>query len=256
MNFSVLRVQDNYYMGKQKKKTRFKTRIARATSKSRIIDVKPEELANYVHQAELQVLPVIKELEVSAGAAIFLLAQYTQALISGNPQITLESATTITDSVIALWQTDSYHPSAQYPFTLEETLQDLREDLKAKMDYSKHIQPFAPSHETIPTGVGQLAAGIALHPKNLLWQVWIIADGPCALLGAYRDQAEAQKSLERIINISRYGDVNIEKHGDVAIDAWHLYRELISQGDGKPEQFPYDMMAYILENIHFYMIDL
>ncbi len=243
-------------MSKQKKKTRLKTRIARPSLKPRIIDVKPEDLAHYVQQAEPQAIPIIKELEISAGAAVLLLAQYTQVLISGNPHITRESATTITNSVLALWQAGFYHPSAHYPFTLEETLQDLKEDLKAKVDYSKHIQPFTPSHDNTPLGVGRLAAGIALHPKNLLWQVWIIANEPCALLGAYRDPAEAQKSLERIINIARYGDVNIEKHGNAATDAWHLYRELISQGDGKPEQFPYDMMAYLLDHIHLYMIEL
>lgn len=50
--------------------------------------MKPATLARYVLQAEQQALPIIKELEVSAGAAIFLLAQYTQVLMSGNPHIT------------------------------------------------------------------------------------------------------------------------------------------------------------------------
>lgn len=243
-------------MGKQKKKTRLKTRITRSSLRPQIVDIKPSDLAAYVRQAEAQAIPVIKELEVDAGAAIFLLAQCAQVLISGNRQITLESATTITDSVLALWQTGSYQPSAQYPFTLEETLQDLKEGLKAKTDYSKHIQPFTPSRENAPVGIGRLAAGIALHPKTLLWQVWIIANGPCALLGAYRDPAEAQKSLEKIINLARYGDATIQKHGDAATDAWHFYRELMSQGDGKPEPFPYDMMAYLLDHLHLYMVTL
>lgn len=243
-------------MGKQKKRIRFKTRRTYSSSKPRIVNIQSDDLAAYVRQAELQAIPVIKDLDVSAGAAVLLLAQYTQALVSGNPHITLESATTITDSVLAIWQTGSYQPSAQYPFTLEETLQDLKGGLKAKTDYSKQIRPFMPSHENVPLGSGRLAAGIALHPKNLLWQVWIIAHGPCALLGAYRDPSEAQKSLERIINLARYGDATIEKHGDAATDAWYLYRELMTQGDGRPETFPYDMIAYILENIHLYTVEL
>jgi hypothetical protein len=243
-------------MGKQKKKIRLKTRRAHSSSKPRVVNIQSDDLAAYVRRAELQAIPVIKELDVSAGAAVLLLAQYTHALISGNPNITLESATTITDSVLAIWQTGSYQPGEQYPFTLEETLQDLKEDLKAKTDYSKQVRPFTPSHENIPLGSGRLAAGIALHPKNLLWQVWIIAHGPCALLGAYHDPSEAQKSLERIINLARYGDVTIEKHGNAAKDAWYFYRELITQGDGHPEMFPYDMIAYLLDNLHLYMVDL
>jgi hypothetical protein len=243
-------------MGKQKKKTRFKARMAHHSSKARIVDIKPDDLATYVRKAESQAIPIIKELEASAGAAVLLLAQYTQALISGNPHITLESATTITDSVLAIWQTGSYQPSAQYPFTLEETLQDLKGGLKAKVDYSKQIQPFTPSQENAPIGIGRLATGIALHPKNLLWQVWIIAHGPCALLGAYRDPIEAQRCLERIINLARHEEASIGKHSNAAAEAWHLYNELMSRGDGKPVDFPYDMMAYLLEHINLYTVEL
>lgn len=244
-------------MNKRKKKQiRFKIESTRMSNESRAIDVKPEEFARYARQAEKQVLPIIKELEVSAGAALFLLAQYAQVLISGDTRITVESAKTITDSILALWQTGAYCPGTEYPFTLEETLQDLKGGLKAKTDYSKQIRPFTPSDENIPIGIARLAAGIALHPKNLLWQVWIIAHGPCALLGAYRDPVEAQRSLERIINIARYGDVNTAKYGDAAIAGYNLYRELISQGDGQPMEFPYDMIAYMLENIHLYTVEL
>lgn len=243
-------------MSKQKKNVRFKTKVAYSSSKPRVIDIKSDDLAMYARQAEPQVIPIIRELEIEAGAAVLLLAQYTQALISGNSHITLESATTITDSILAIWQADTYHPSPEYPFTLEETLQDFKGDLKAKADYSKQILPFTPSHENVPLGAGRLAAGIALHPKNLLWHVWIIAGGPCALLGAYRDPAEARRSLERIINIARYGDASTAKYGDASIAGYNLYRELISQGDGQPMEFSYDMMTYILENIHLYTVEL
>lgn len=243
-------------MRKQKKKAHLKTKTLRQGNKQRIIDIRPEDFAHYLHQAEPQALSIIKELEVSPGAAILLLAQYTQTLISGNSRITLESATTITDSVLALWQAGLYHPSEQYPFTLEETLQDLKEGVKAKVDYSTYIQPFTLQQGNTPIGIGRLAAGIALHPKNLLWQVWIIAHGPCALLGAYRDPTEAQKCLERIINIARYGEASVEKHGDAASEAWNLYQEIISQGDGKPLPFPYDMMTYLIDHTDLYTVEL
>jgi hypothetical protein len=244
-------------MSKRKRKNdRLNARITRPSTRSRVIDIKPEDLARYVRQAESQALPIIKELEVSAGAAIFLLAQYAQALISGNPHITLESATTITDSVVAIWQTGSYHPSAEYPFTLEETLQDLAEGLNAKADYSKCFQPFALSSTNAPVGIGRVAGGIVQHPKTLLWQIWMMEEGPCAFLGAYRDPTKAQESLQRIVNVARYGDASAIQYDDVAIGAQHLYHELISQGDGEPEQLPYDIMAYLMENLHLYMIDL
>jgi hypothetical protein len=239
-----------------KKKARPRHRVYRPSAKQRIIDMDPEGLARYARQAEEQVLPIIKELDIDAGAAIFLLAQYAQALITGNPHITIESAMSITDSILALWQTGTYHPSAQYPFTLEETLQDLKEGANAKADYSKYFQPFTPSNTSQPVGIGQVAGGIVQHPKTHLWQIWMIMEGPCAFLGAYRDPVKAQKSLERVVDIARHGVAKDATYKDIATSAQHLRRELLLQGDGEPEQIPYDMMTYLLENIHLYTIEL
>jgi hypothetical protein len=239
-----------------KRNARSKRRMYRPTTKQRAINMDPEDLARYAHQAEEQALPNIKEMGADAGAAIFLLAQYTQALITGNPHITIESATSITDSILALWQTGSYHPSAQYPFTLEETLQHLKQGPSAKADYSKYFRPFTPSNTNQPVGIGRVVGGIVQHPKTHLWQVWMIMEGPCAFLGAYRDPVKAQKSLERIVDIARYGVAKDAKHRNLATGVQHFYHELISQGEGKPEQIPYEMMAYLLDHLHFYMIEL
>ena len=77
-------------MSRQKtKKTRSKTRKSHPSIKTRRIDIKPEDLAHYAQQAEQQALPLIKEMEMSAGAALALLAQYTQVLISGNQNFTV-----------------------------------------------------------------------------------------------------------------------------------------------------------------------
>jgi hypothetical protein len=143
----------------KKKKPRSKTRTSRPSIGSRILDIKPEDLAQYARAAEQQALPIIKKLEVSPGAALGLLAQYTHMLISGKSEVTIERATKITNSILALWQAGSYHPSEQYPFTLEETLQDFKEGLKVKGDYSKDFQPFTPSQPISPLGIGQIALG-------------------------------------------------------------------------------------------------
>jgi hypothetical protein len=111
--------------------------------------MKPEDLVRYAQQGEQQALPIIKEMEVTAGVALLLLAQYTQVLISGKPHFTIESVLTTANSIVALWQTGSYCPSAHYPFALEETLQDIKEGLKAKGDYAKYFQPFTPFHPFI-----------------------------------------------------------------------------------------------------------
>jgi hypothetical protein len=64
-------------MGKHSnKKKHFKARVNRPPIKQRIIEMKPEELAVYIRRAEKEVLPIIKDMEMSAGAAVFLLAQY------------------------------------------------------------------------------------------------------------------------------------------------------------------------------------
>lgn len=229
-----------------KRKNRFKVTTDRPHVKQRIINMKPEDLVIYVRRAEKEVLPIIKDMEISAGPAIFLLAQYAQTLITGNPRLTVESATSISNSIIALWQTGAYQPSPQYPFTLEETLTELKDGVKAQNDYSEYFQPFTPTNPIPPRGVGQVAGGIVRHPKTHLWQIWMMLDGPCKFLGAYRDPAIAQKNLENVINAVR--------HGEKPIAALSLYRKLMSQADSEPQQIPFDMMNYLIESIQQYTI--
>lgn len=210
--------------------------------------MEPEELVVYARLAEKEVLPIIKDMEFSAGAAIFLLAQYTQVLITGSSRSTEENATNISNNIIMLWQAGVYQPSPQYPFTLEETLLDLKNDVKAQADYSEDFQPFTPTHPLPPRGVGQVAGGIVLHPKTRLWQIWMMLDGPCVFLGAYRDPSTAQKMLEEIINMKRQG-----KGPEFAQT---LYQKVVSRGDGEPQQISFDMMLYLIDHTHVYMIDL
>jgi len=67
-------------MKKRKKGRRFTISAVRQAPRQRTIEVEPEELAVYVRRAEKEVLPIIKETQISPDAAQFLLAQQTQVL--------------------------------------------------------------------------------------------------------------------------------------------------------------------------------
>jgi len=210
--------------------------------------MKPEELVMYIHRAEKEVLPIIKDMQLGSGAAQLLLAQHTQMLATGDPRLTLESATTAANNVLALWQTGFYTPCPEYPYTLEETLQEIQGGPKAKGDYANSFQPFMPQEDSPPRGLGEVAGGIVKHPETHLWQIWMIVDGPCSYFGAFRDPAVAHKGLEELITLSR--------RGATLAEGLALYRKLSTQGDGEPKQFPYDMVVYLVDHLHLYRIQL
>jgi hypothetical protein len=237
-------------MKKRKKRRHFNTRAYqhRPSSGPRTIEMEPEELAVYVRRAEQEVLKIMKEMKLSAGAAQFLLAQYTQVLVTGDERVTLESAMAIGNAVIALWQTGYYTPSPEYPYTLEETLEEIQEGPKARGDYADAFQPFTPVEAVPPSGMGQVAGGIVKHPETNLWQIWMIVDGPCVSFGAYQDPAAAQRALEVLVHTSRRGGSLSEGLG--------LYHKLLSQGDGEAKDLPFDMIVYVIDHRHLYDIQL
>lgn len=209
-------------------------------------ELEPGELARYVRQAEKKVLPIIKELKPGPAAAQFLLAQQTLVLVTENPLLTVEDGMAIANAVLQLWQDGYYSPGTDYPYTLLETLQDLQDGAKAKHDYTQSFQPFTPVNEERASGNRQVATGIVKHPETQLWQIWAIFDGPCVFFGAYADPVVAQRGLEAFINLSRSGGTRAE--------ALELYRRLLSQGDGEPEQLPFDMLKFLIERLHLYTI--
>ena len=237
-------------MKKQKKRKSFrlKTNAHRHTSPPCSIEMEPEDLVVYIRLAEQEVLPIIKEMQLGPGVAHFLLAQYTQTLATGDPRLTVESARAIANTILALWQSGFYTPCPEYPYTLEETLQEIRGGVKAKGDYARCFQPFTPTKESTPRGLGEVAGGIVEHPETHLWQIWMMVDGPCSYFGAFRDPALAHQGLEELITLSRRG---AELAEGVA-----LYQRLSTQGDGEPKQLPYDMMVYLLEHLHLYSIEV
>ena len=210
--------------------------------------MEPEELAVYVRRAEQEVLPIIKDMQLNAGAAQFLLAQYTRVLITGDEPLTLESAMAIGNAVLALWQAGYYTPSSQYPYSLEETLEELQEGPKAKGDYADAFLPFTPVETVAPRGIGQVAGGIVKHPETHLWQIWMIVNGPCVYFGAYQDPAAAQRGLEALVHASRRGGTLTEGLG--------LSQRLLTEGDGEPQDLPFDMLVYLIDRLHLYDIKL
>ncbi len=234
-------------MKKRKKGRRFPISAIRQSSQ-RARSMEPEDLAVYVRRAEKDVLPIIKEMQLSPGAAQFLLAQQTQVLVTGDPRLTAESGMAIANSVLALWQEGYYTPGPAYPYTLEETLLELQEGPKAKGNYQACFQPFTPTNRERPHGIGEVAAGIVQHPETKLWQIWMMIDGPATFIAAYRDPAKAQSNLETIISVSRKGGSETK--------AALLYQQVRSQADGEPKQLPYDMMLYLVEHLDRYTIKL
>lgn len=237
-------------MKKQKKRIhrRFKTTTHPRTSARRISELEPEEMVIYIHRAEKHVIALIKENKLPPAVAFFLLAQYTQVLITGSNHHSVESAAAIVNNVRVLWQTGLYTPGSEYPYTLEETLADEQGGLDAKEDYAEFFRPFAPMGDNIPLGLGKVSGGIVKHPETNLWQIWMMLDGPCQFLGAYKDPDIAQKHLETIVEMTR--------KGGTMKDAEHLYTKIISGGDGTPKQISFDMMLYLLDHRQLYTIEL
>ena len=115
-----------------KKRERKTGRRFKAMANSQTVGQKPEELkpgvlARYVRRAEKKVLPIIKELKPGPAASQFLLAQQTRVLVTDDPLLTVESGMAIANAVLQLWQDGYYSPGTDYPYTLLETLQDLRQ---------------------------------------------------------------------------------------------------------------------------------
>jgi hypothetical protein len=233
---------------KRKKGRRFTFSTSRQSSQQRSIEMEPEDLAVYVRRAEKHVLSIIKERQLGPGAAQFLLAQQTQVFVTGDPHLTVESGMVIANRVLALWQDGYYRPGPAYPYTLEETLQELREGPKAKGNYEASFQPFTPTNNERPRGIGEVAGGIVQHPETKLWQIWMMMDGPATFLAAYRDPGAAHRNLETIFSVSRKGGSDAK--------AAVLYQRVRSQADGEPKELPYDMMLYLVEHLNRFTIKL
>lgn len=237
-------------MKRRKKGRHFNTWANRRQERShpRTLELEPEDFASYVRQAEKEVLPIIKDMQLGPGAAQLVLALHSQVLVTGDPRVTSESMMAAGNSVLALWQAGYYTPTPEYPFTLEETLRDVQAGPQAKADYAEAFQPFGSTDGDRPLGLGTVHGGIVRHPETKLWQIWMIVDGPCTFIAAYDDPVKAQRNLETIITMSRKGGNEAESAA--------LYKRVRSQADGEPQQLPYDMMLYLVEHLDRYAIKL
>jgi len=235
-------------MKKRKKGRRFNTWAIRQPPQPRVIEIEPEDLATSVSRAENDVLPMIAERQLSPAAAQFLLAQQTHMLVTDDPRFTIESGRNMANAVLALWEAGYYTPGPEYPYTLEETLQEIQGEPQAKADYAESFQSFTPMNAVVPHGLGAVYGGIVKHPETNLWQVWMMMDGPCTFLAAYPDPMKAQSTLETIIDASR--------RGGTVKESTDLYKRVRAQADGKPKQLPFDMMVYLVEHLDQYMIKL
>lgn len=230
----------------KKKKGRHLFSTSQLSSFPKTIVLSSEEAATYVHQAEQQVIPIIKEFHFPPGVAFFFLTQYAQTLATGDKRISPESALSITADVLGLWQEGLYTPGPDYPYTLAETLQDQQDPSTVGQDYAESLQPLRASIHEKPRGRQHIAGGIVKHPETQLWQIWLIIDGPCDQLAAYRDASKAQQGLQEVIALVR------NLGNPQAVQA--LCNRLWEESDAVPKQIPFDMMQYLLDHLDRYTI--
>jgi len=234
---------------KTRKNVRFKaTWQYSSASRQRTEEIYLEDLVVAICSAEKQVLPIILQMKVGPAAALFLLAQYTHVFTTGSNELSQESAMTSTNTVLSLWKSGAYLPEHTYPFTLEETLQDIQRGIKAKNDYADSFQAFTPRTREEPRGIGQVSGGIVKHPKTNFWQIWLMLDGPCEYLGAYRDPARAQYFLEVIIDALR--------RRVSPSDFYKAYTQVTSQSESSLKQLPFAMVEHLLQHLDSYTIHL
>jgi hypothetical protein len=137
-------------------------------------------------------LPTIKDMKLSPVVAQLVLSQHAKVLATDDSRLTDESILAVSNQVLALWQAGYYIPDPDYPFTFEETLQELREGAKPKEDYTDSVRAYTPTGEDVPRGKLEVSGGIVKHPETNLWQIWMMDGGPCRSLGAHRDPGKAQ----------------------------------------------------------------
>lgn len=203
-----------------------------------------------LHEAEQHAIPMLHEAEVEdAGGALLLLARWVQVVLTGHPYHPPESMNAFAERVLEVWQQGLYLPSPAYPYTLQESIQGLRNDPPPVRDYAEWFQPFTPTKPTRSCGLGAIACGLFKHPKTGLWQVWLNLDGPCRYLGAYQDATDAQRILEGFILIARrYRFSNVE--------LMEIVQEVNLQGEGEIQNISYHMLAYLLSHLKRYIIVL
>jgi hypothetical protein len=192
-------------MKRRKKRRRMQTSTSWNVPQSQAIEMELAYLAASVRQAEKEVLPMIKDLQRSPAAAAFLLAQRTKARVTGDPRLISELAMLFANTVLARCQAGIYTPGPTYPYTCEETLQELPEGPKAKRNDEASFQPFTPANGETPRGFSEVPGRIVTHPETNVRQIGMSADGPCTFLAAHRDPVKALSNLGAISNECRKG---------------------------------------------------
>jgi len=182
-------------MKRRKKRCRFQTSTSWNVPQSQAIELEPQNLAASVRRAEKEALPMIKDRQRSPAAAAFLLAQRTKAQVTGDPRHIPEITMLFANTVLARCQAGIYTPGPTYPYTCEETLQELQEGPKAKRNDEAYFQLFTPANGETPRGFSEVPGGIVTLPETNVRQIGMRADGPYTFLAAYRDPVKAQSNL-------------------------------------------------------------
>jgi hypothetical protein len=236
-------------MKKQKKKrTRFKSRTHRQTSRPQVVEIAPADLAAYISRAEQAILPMIKQKRPDAGVALLLLELYTSMYLSFDSPASVGEVSVDLLTILALWQGGYYTPGEQYPFTLEETIHMVSQG-DEEDDYSQYFLPFVPLPGDVPLGRNDLihhfCASVVHHPRTHLWQIWIVVNGVYHIRGAFHDQRVAQRRLSEYIYWLRKCDEESLMRSDE-----------VDHGDGIAEELPYPFLRYLFSHLDRYEIPL
>lgn len=152
-------------MKKRKKGRRFFLSAARQVPEPRTVEMEPDSLVTCMRRAEAEVLPIITDMQIPPAMAAFLLAQRTKAHVTGDPRLIPEITRLYANTVLTLWQAGIYNPSQKYPYTFEETLQELQEDAQG---WAEYFQPFIATQEQALYDFGQAAEKIVRSPETYL----------------------------------------------------------------------------------------
>jgi hypothetical protein len=193
---------------RRKKNCRLQTSTSWNVTLSQAIEMELAYLAASVRRAEKEMLPMIKDLQRSPAAAAFRLAQRTKAQVTGDPQLISELAMLFENTVLARCQAGIYRLGPTYPYTCEETLQELQEGPKAERNDEAYFQLFTLANGETPRGFREVPGGIVIHPERNVRQIGMRADGPCTFLAAHRDPVKAQSNLGAISNTRRKGGID------------------------------------------------
>ena len=225
-------------MKKQNQKKEHFPKASGQAKKLDMVEMMPMDLAAYMRLAEKDVLPLIQERHPDAKTVLLLLAHFTYLHVTHESPIPTEHVSTLVHLLLGLWKANFYIPGSQYPYTFQETLQQLQKEEEKEKYYSRYVQPFSSSKRASPRNLGSLFAGIIKKPETALWQIWIQEGSTIAYLGTYSQPEEAQDDLEVLVQRRRGDSLSPEQE-----ERWNAICAYVAECS---EMLPNEALNFVL----------